>query len=160
MHTVRNNFKNVSVSFKLKISRFVSTPRTPAQAYDGVHIWLRYQSHDWLYFTSVARRDGQVVIGKKLPLGSSLQGGGAEAAGGIYFHEVRRPGHAFPLNTWQDVSATIQSAGDKVVVRLFINRHQIARLTDTRQAILQPGAVGIRGDNTEFQFKDFQVAAL
>ena len=96
----------------------------------------------------------------KLPIGSSTQGGGAPAAGGVYFHQVYRSGHFVPLGQWHTVEATVQTVGQTAVVRVFIDGHQIGRLTDTRGAILRPGAVGIRGDNVDFQFKDFQVTAL
>jgi hypothetical protein len=154
------NFENVSVSFKLKVSDFSSTPRTPAQPFDGIHVWLRYQSPYDLYFASVARRDGSVVIGKKLPPNASTTGGGAHAAGGVYFHEVHKSGHPFPLNEWQKIMVTVKNDGSRVVITMFINGHELARLVDTLQTITRSGAVGIRGDNAEFWFKDFQVSAL
>jgi hypothetical protein len=160
LRTIRSDFADVSVSFRLKVEQFSTTPRTPPQPFDGVHVWLRYQNADWLYFVSLVRRDGEVVIGKKLPMGSSLKGGGAVAAGGVYFHEVREGGHHAPLDQWRRVSATIMTEGSKVIIRAFINGKQVARLIDNAhqdQVISKPGAVGIRGDNTEFEFKDFQV---
>jgi hypothetical protein len=160
LRTIRTDFQDVSVSFRLKVEQFSTTARTPAQPFDGVHVWLRYQNADWLYFVSLVRRDGEVVIGKKLPMGSSLKGGGAVAAGGVYFHEVRKGGHHAPLGEWQRVSASIMTQGPKVIIRAFINGQQVARLIDNAkqdQVISKPGAVGIRGDNTEFEFKDFQV---
>lgn len=155
-----NDFLNVSVSFELRINAWTHTSRTPAQAYDGVHVWLRYQSPVDLYFASVARRDGSVVIGKKLPPDASKAGGGAAAAGGIYFHEVHRSGHPLPLGQWQLVTVQIQSKDSGVVITMYVNHHQLAQLTDTQQTITKPGAVGIRGDNSEFEFKNFTVNAL
>lgn len=162
LRTVRSDFQNVSVSFRLKLQQLVTTPRTPAQPYDGVHVWLRYQNADYLYFVSLVRRDGEVVIGKKLPAGSSTAGGGAPAAGGVYFHSVRKGGHFIKPDTWVRMSATIQTIDNRVIIRAFINGQQVARLIEfpKNQPILQPGAVGIRGDNAEFQFRDFQVRAL
>jgi hypothetical protein len=54
---------------------------------------------------------------------------------------------------------TVASDGKNVVVRLYINGRDVAHLTDgaTSPAILTPGQVGIRGDNTEAEFKNFRV---
>jgi hypothetical protein len=147
LRTRRADFTNVAVSFRLSVSQFVTTPRTPAEAYDGVHVWLRYQDPQTLYFVSVDRRDGQLVIGKKL--------------NGKYYHSLRVPGHPFPLHRWVAIKTTVASHGKTVVIRLSIDGHIVAHLTDgaTSPAILTPGRVGIRGDNTEAEFKDFQVTA-
>ena len=56
----------MSVAFGLKLNRLVTTPKTPAQNYDGVHVWLHYQSPSTLYYASVSRRDGEVLLGKKI----------------------------------------------------------------------------------------------
>jgi hypothetical protein len=148
LRTRRADFNNVAVSFQLRVNRFVTTPRTPAQAYDGIHVWLRYQDPETLYFVSVDRRDGQLVIGKKL--------------NGKYYHELRVPGHPFPLDKWVAIKTTVASDGKKVVVRLYMNSRDVAHLTDggTSPAILTPGRVGIRGDNTEAEFKNFRVTTL
>jgi len=152
LRTARDDFENVSVSFELRLTRLLTTPRTPPQAYDGVHIWLRYQSPDWLYFASVSRRDGNVVIGRKLPT----------AGGGVYTDLVRRPDHFFPLDRWVPVRARIQSAGDAVEIELFVGGRLVARAVDAGKGgppILHAGRVGIRGDNAEFEFRDFEVTA-
>jgi hypothetical protein len=153
LRTRIDDFENVAVSFELRVSRLVSTPRTPPQAYDGVHIWLRYQTPDWLYFASVSRRDGSVVIGKKL----------ATEHGGVYTDLVRRSGHPFPLNRWEPVRATIRSDGRAVAIALYVDGHLLARAVDLGAGgspILRPGRVGIRGDNTEFEFRGFEVTSL
>jgi hypothetical protein len=145
LRTRRADFNNVAVSFQLRVNRFVTTPRTPAQAYDGIHVWLRYQDPETLYFVSVDRRDGQLVIGKKL--------------NGKYYHELRVRGHPFPLNQWVTVKTSVVSDGNKVVIRLYLDGRDVAHLTDggSIPAILAPGRVGIRGDNTEAEFKSFRV---
>lgn len=162
LHTQRTDFQNVSVSFRLRVMKFVTTSRTPAEGYDGVHVWLRYQNADYLYFASVARRDGELVIGKKLPPGATGKGAQA-AAGGVYFHDLYVPGYPFPLGAWENINVSIENKGGQVIIRMFINGYQVARLIDSGKEgkpIFQPGAVGIRGDNTEFQFKDFKVTAI
>ena len=146
----QDDFANVAVSFRLFLRRFVVTPRTPAQAHDGVHVWLRYQSPYWLYFASVSRRDGSIVIGKKLP----------DGAGGRYVDLTRVTGHPFPFNHWETVKATIASDGDSVVIKAFVGGRLLATAVDGGNggpAILRAGRVGIRGDNAEFEFGGFQV---
>lgn len=41
-------------------------------AWHGVHIWLRYQSQYNLYYASINRADGNVVIKRKVPCGSDI----------------------------------------------------------------------------------------
>src|SRR5262249_48235097 len=139
-------------SFRLKLDGLVTTPRTPAQAFDGVHVWLRYQSPNKLYFVSVARRDGTVMIGKKLP-------GGARGR----YHDLIRPRHhVFPLGCWEAVQATSSTERGAVVIRLLVGGRLIARATDdgaSGSTVARAGRVGIRGDNAEFEFRDFQVRA-
>jgi len=152
LRTRRADFENVVVSFDLRVARFVTTPRTPAQTYDGVHVWLRYQDANWLYFASVSRRDGEIVIGKKLP----AQGGGR------YYHLVRVPGHLFPLGRWEHVQVAIDTKGTTVVIRVDVDGGRLAVMVDDGrqgQTILRSGAVGIRGDNADFRFKSFEVRA-
>jgi hypothetical protein len=152
LRTRRSDFANVAVSFSLRLQRLLTTPRTPARAYDGVHVWLRYQSHEWLYFASFSRRDGAIVIGKKL----------STVGGGRYYDLVRVPGHPFPLAQWEPVRVTIGSDRHRVLIRVFIAGRRVAAAVDdgTRgPAILRPGRVGVRGDNAEFEFRSFRVTA-
>ncbi len=58
----KKDFKDVDVHVGVEIVRFISTPTTPAESWDGVHIFLRYQSQYSLYYASIVRRDGTVVI--------------------------------------------------------------------------------------------------
>jgi hypothetical protein len=151
LRTRMSDFLNVSVSFQLRLDRYVTTPRTPARQFDGVHVWLRYQSPDKLYFVSVARRDGTIMIGKKLPVD-----------GGRYHDLIRPRPHRFPLGRWQDVQTTVSTEHGHVIIRLLLDGKLIARTTDDSiggPSIVQAGRVGIRGDNSEFDFRGFQVLA-
>lgn len=153
LRTRRDDFRNVAVSFRVRLTGLVTTARTPARAYDGVHIWLRYQNPDWLYFASVSRRDGRIVIGKKLPA----------ASGGRYTDIVRVPNHPLPHGRWEPVRVTIDSSGRAVVIEVFVGGRRLARAVDNGDggpAILRAGRVGIRGDNADFEFRDFEVSPL
>jgi hypothetical protein len=150
-------FGDVRVAMKLKITRFGATTRTPAVDWDGVHLFLRYQSQYSLYYASVARRDGHVVIKKKCPGGPSNNGTYYSLDG------TEEGGHAFPLGSWQDVGATIRTnANGSVTITLLRGGDVVATGTDSGvgcAAITSAGASGIRGDNAEFDFADFTVAA-
>lgn len=154
--SVPSNFGNAEVSFKLFNKQLVSTAGTPAVAWDGIHVFLRYQSEENLYYASINRRDGALAIKKKVPGGTSN--------GGTYYTLAgtsagRNP---IPFNTWQNVKATIQTnANNTVTIQLFNNGNLLLSYTDNGSvggpAITNPGKVGIRGDNDEFYIDDFAV---
>jgi Domain of Unknown Function (DUF1080) len=140
------DFGNVSVSFDLKLLRLLTTAGTPAQDYDGVHVWLHYQSPDGLYYVSVSRRDGRIVIGKKLA--------------GRYTKLSLRDGHRFPLGRWQRVETTIVTDNGGVTIRVLLNGKLVERVTDEGKGgpvLTAPGRIGLRGDNAEFEFRHLAV---
>ncbi len=152
--TRQSDFGDVHVQFRLSVARVTSTYRTPPVDWDGVHIWVRYQSQYSSYAVSVARRDGVVLIKKKCP--------GGHTNGGTY-HTVsaEESGHAIPLNQWRYVGATVVNNPDgSVRITMLINGHFVVGATDDGVGcapIRAAGAVGIRGDNAEFSFDRFTV---
>ncbi|HLY49020.1 MAG TPA: hypothetical protein VKR21_07475 [Solirubrobacteraceae bacterium] len=153
--TRRRDFGNVAVSFDLKTERFVTTRRTPARSWDGIHIFLHYRSQHALYALAVNRRDGVVLVKKKRP--------GGPANGGTYFTIGKQVRYAPVLGVWQHVLAIITTAQSTVTISLYIDGRQLLSRTDTGShgdALTAPGAVGIRGDNSEFEFRNFRVQAL
>lgn len=156
LNTKRADFSDVRVGFDLTMQGFGSTPSTPAQAWDGVHIWLRYQSEESLYYASVARRDGAVVVKKKCP--------GGPSNGGTYVTLASRStGGPIPLGVPTPVAASVVTNADGTVsIAASLNGVEIITARDTGvgcAAITGPGAVGIRGDNAAFEFSGFQVTA-
>ena len=150
--TRRNDYQNSSVRLRLKVSKLMTTQRTPAQDYDGVHVFVRYRSAQHLYAVSVMRRDGRVAIKKKVPGGSSNGGSYATLAAGV--HPVSR-------RHWHHVvvSAT-NTTKSSVVLTLRMDGRRLLKVTDTGQLgppIRSGGRVGIRGDNTNFRFRGFTV---
>jgi hypothetical protein len=150
------SFQNVEVSFSLRIDAFVTTPRTPEEAWDGVHVFLRYQSQYQLYIVSVDRRDGTVAIKKKQP--------GGPSNGGTYFTLASGTAPVV-AGEWQPVAAAVETLPDGSV-RISLYRGQellLQAIDDGSQGgppISAPGAVGIRGDNCEFEFRDFTITDL
>jgi hypothetical protein len=147
--TRRHDFRDVTVQFDLYVAGLTATTRTPRQNYDGVHVWLRYQSAYQLYAVSVFRRDGKVVIKKKLP--------GGPANGGTYATlAVNR--HAMPARQWNAVTVSAVDTAGGVLLSLRINGKPLLQTTDRgtlNRPIAGGGRVGIRGDNTDFRFRAF-----
>jgi hypothetical protein len=152
--TKRADFGDVTVSFALLNKRMVSTKKTKKQAWDGVHVLLRYQSEESLYALSVNRRDGAVVVKKKVP--------GGPSNGGTYY-TLASGTKAVPYGAWQQVSTRAATNSDgSVTLTLSRDGRQLLSVTDRGTGgppITTPGKVGVRGDNDEFQFDDFTVSA-
>jgi hypothetical protein len=154
LNTRNYNFGDVTVAFDLDVAGLSSTSRTPVVDWDGVHIWLRYQSQYNLYYASVGRRDGRVVLKKKCPGGPSNDG---------TYHELSREVAGYPIviGGWMNVSASVTNNADgSVSITAFRNGQPVVTGTDTGVGcapITTPGAVGIRGDNAKFNFRKFTV---
>jgi hypothetical protein len=153
--TRRSDFANVAVTFRLRNNALVTTPRTPSRAWDGIHIFLRYRSPREMYYASIDRRDQRGIVKKKCPEGS--------VNGGTYFTLGSYVQHTFPLGRWRLIRATIEteSAGS-VVIALYEGSRRILTTRDTGIGCVAigSGAVGLRGDNDNFQIDDFSVKAL
>jgi hypothetical protein len=151
--TRRSDFLNVNVGFRLRVAGLVTTRRTPATSYDGVHVFLRYQNQRHLYVVSVYRRDGIVAIKEKIP--------GGPANGGTYF-TLAQQHYKIPLNRWVSVKISIVTlAGGEVSIELLVNGRQALAATGSPghvTPILTAGRVGLRGDNCQFFFRDFTVS--
>ena len=155
LNTARAGYRDVAVSLDLITKRLFTSPQTPAVAWDGVHVWLRYQSEYRLYAASFNRRDGRVVIKKKCP------GGGEN--GGTYYELGRGEvtGFPIPFGAAQHLTATVDNVHGAVAITMFRDGERLLAATDRGLGcapITAPGAVGIRGDNAEFSFDDFAVS--
>ncbi|GIE47838.1 hypothetical protein [Actinoplanes nipponensis] len=157
MHTVRADFTDVRVAFRLDIAYQKATSYTPESSYDGVHIWLRHRSQYELYAASVARRDGKVLIKKKCP-------GGPVNGGTYYTLGAELPGRPIVRNKWREVSATVRNnPGGSVTVVLSVDGEALVSAVDAGVGcapIRAAAPVGIRGDNTRFRFTDVTVTTL
>lgn len=147
----RSDFEDVAVNLRLRPIRMVATRTTPSVAWDGVHIFLRYQDEESLYYASVMRRDGRVVLKKKCR--------GGPSNGGTYVTLADVGGYPLPLGTLRDVGATARTLADgSVELTLSQSGRVLAKAVDNGvlcAPITAPGMVGIRGDNTEFEFTGF-----
>jgi hypothetical protein len=154
--TRRRDFGSVAVSFDLLNQRTVTTARTPARSWDGVHVFLHYRSQHSLYVLAINRRDNVVVIKKKRPGGPA--NGGTYYTLGVPVSYTPRRGH------WQHVLVTIKANSHHTVsITVGINGRRLLSATDRGtggRPLDQPGAIGLRGDNTEFQFAHFRIRVL
>jgi hypothetical protein len=154
--TRRRDFRDVSVSFSLRNDAVVSTGSTPPVAWDGVHVFLRYQSPYRLYSASVNRRDGIVVIKKKCP--------GGPSNGGTYYSLGAGTPYAVPYGRWQRILASVRNlTPESVELRLEIDGRIVAAAVDDGvgcEPIPSAGSVGIRGDNADFRLDDVVVLRL
>lgn len=145
------NFQNVMVSFSLRVERFMPPP--PGLTWQGVHIFMRYQNPDLLYVISVDRRDGDILIKKKVPA--------AGPDGGRYYTiaTAKRP---TVTGRWEQVKVSaVNTSEGGVELKVWLGDQLILQGTDNGYGdiapITGPGRVGLRGDYTEFSFDNFQI---
>lgn len=155
LNSVEHDFGNVTISLDLLNNYLTSSNRTPAEAWDGVHVWLHYQSEYNLYYASFNRRDGRIVIKKKC-LGGSENGGTYYELG-----QGEVAGYAIPFGSWQHLAASIQDNADgSVTITMYRGGVKLLAATDSGVGcapITAVGGVGIRGDNDNFNFDNFTV---
>ncbi|MFJ4677240.1 hypothetical protein [Kitasatospora sp. NPDC088783] len=151
--TRRRDFADCRVTAEVCLQPPVTTARTPAQDWDGAHLWLRYHSPQELYALSFRRRDGHVEIKRKTP---GEDGDGTDQGDYQTLAEGR---HAFPYDEWHTVSATAHNTADgKVRLALTIDGRTVLETVDSDpRQLTVPGGTGLRVDNTALEFRDFTV---
>ena len=134
---------SVRVAFRLR-----TIAMAPAgEAWHGVHVFLRYQTPDWLYTATVVRRDAQLVLKKK------------SAGGYVRLAQTARP--AF-MGAWEECEVEALNRPDGAVgLSIRINGALLLEAEDRGEdgtpPIATPGRVGLRGDYTEFEFDAFNI---
>jgi hypothetical protein len=126
-------------------------------SYDGLHLWIRHESEHALYAVSIGRWDGRFVIKKKLPL--TEQKCADPSNEGCYSElapPVVRPG-LITADAWRHAEVRTYGTDDGLAITLYIDGQKILDVIDdgrTAGRIIPRGAIGIRGDNTEFYIKN------
>lgn len=150
-------FLSCVVTFDLRLDSRTTTPRTPARAYDGVHVFLRYRDAWNLYAVSVARRDGLVVV-KRKESSKATPAGQGDNAGYVTLATATAP---FPLHQWRHVTVGVSDVSNGVRISLAVDGRTLLDVVDQGldggTPLAGAGRIGIRGDNTEFHFRDFVV---
>jgi hypothetical protein len=152
MTSHRRDFDDVTLAFRLRNLGLISNGRAAASEIDGVHVLVRWQSPAEFYVVSVNRRDNLVVVKKKLP--------GGDVNGGTYITLGQAPSPV-AYGTWQSFQVHVKTTGSTLVT-ISVEQHKQTVLTALDdgthgRAILAPGAVGLRGDNCQFEFASFKV---
>lgn len=153
--TRRGDFRDAEVRFSLLNRGLSSTPKTPATDWDGVHVFLRYQSQYHLYYASVNRRDGSVVIKKKTP--------GGPSNGGTYHDLSPRRSHPVPYGAWQKIRVLVRDVPRGVRIEAYADGKLLVAALDPGKGgppIRAAGRVGVRADNADIEIDDFAASAL
>lgn len=138
--TQRSDFAT-EVTLKVTVAGF---PLGSA-ATDGAHVYLRYQDSSNFYQVSIRRRDGRTAIKRK-------KGGS--------WTTFATPLNGPSLGTQHAVRVVATNQGDgSVRLQLFVDGALLLEAVDSSSPILAAGRVGMAGENTEFRFDDFAVAA-
>jgi hypothetical protein len=153
-------FLSCVVELDLRLDDRTTTPRTPPRAYDGVHIFVRYRNPWNLYAVSVARRDGLVVVKRKESRGNA-ELGPDDNAGYVTLATATAP---FPFHTWHHVAVGVSDVPGGVRLTLAVDGRTLLDVVDEGldggRPLVGPGRIGIRGDNTEFHFRDVVVTPV
>jgi hypothetical protein len=156
----RRDIRNADVSFRVQVRKLVTSSRTPQErTFDGVHVMLRYKTPQQLYAASVDRRDGSVLIRKKIP------GGPDPANGGTWMDVGERATDPIILGLWRQVSVRVRNQPDgSVTFRISIDGRTITTARDDGIGNLPPytapGRMGFRCDNADVLLDDVRVAPL
>jgi hypothetical protein len=142
----------IDVTLDLRIDKLVETNATPEVDWDGAHVWVRYLAEDELYAVTVARRDGSMVIKKKVP--------GGPSNGGTYHELGSKKNVPIPFGQWMEVSVEVRDlANGDVEITLHRDEHTL-RVLDGGVGGARPlhsGRMGVRGDNADMRFKNILV---
>jgi hypothetical protein len=142
----RRDFADASLTARVKLVRTTTTGAE--HAYDGIHLWLRYVSPDQLYAVTLTRRDGRAVIKRKV-----TRPGQADA-----YTDLAATAFRAPTDDWITATAAVADTPAGPRLTLSVNGNQILSTVDrSTEAIRHPGGIGLRGDNTEFEFRDVTV---
>lgn len=169
---------DVKVSMRLRQNTDIHSAScsTSDSCWHGTHIWLRYQSQYNLYYASINRADGNIVIKRKVPCGPDNSGTYITLAS-VY--------HNWTVGSWRQYSTSATTNADgSVTIRVYDDSSSsspVATGTDVGgnnpnwsascttpghgssaayAPITSSGAVGVRGDYANFNFDDFQVSSV
>lgn len=141
-------FGNVSVDARFLVRSLLDEQSSD---YDGAHLLVRYQSPDRLYAIALHRRDGLVMVKRKVPV---------DGASDPYttLAQASRP---TAIGRWFDVRVEVVNVPEGVQLRVAIDDQPVITHTDrSPDAITTPGAIGIRLDNVDARFDDIVARPL
>ena len=152
MTTRRHDFENVRVSLRLRNLGLTDRGREAPADTDGVHLFLGWKDETELYVVSLNRRDGRMAVKKKL--------NGGDVNGGTYV-TLGQAAYPVPPGAWQSFEVTISTTPAGFVgIDVRQGDQLLLAATDSGangRPITGAGAIGLRGDNCEFEFDQLSV---
>lgn len=151
MTSWRHEFKDVRVAVRIRNIGLTDVGHAAPSNVDGVHLFLRWHSESELYVVSLNRRDNLIVVKKKSP--------GGDVNGGTYF-TLGQVQYSVPYGEWQEFTAEIVNQSGAVGIVVSSPGRTLLSVTDVGRdapVIDGPGAIGLRGDNCEFEFDGLMV---
>lgn len=163
MNTVRSDFVNTDVQLDYDLVSHGGYGGK-SNSYDGLHIWSRHVSQYELYAVSIGRWDGTFVVKKKVPTQQASCPDPANDGCYVDISSTVTRTDLVTANVWRHADITTKTlASGNTEIDVSINGVRILTATDSGALTgktLGAGAVGIRGDNTEFYVKNFQITTL
>jgi hypothetical protein len=152
MTTRRRDFTDTTVTIRIRNLGLTDVGDAAPSEVDGVHLFLRWRSESELYVVSLNRRDNLLVVKKKSP--------GGNVNGGTYL-TLAQTRYPVPYGGWQVFAVRIVNTrtGAVRIVVSSAGRTVLSATDDGHDApvIDGPGAIGLRGDNCEFEFTDIAI---
>lgn len=137
------------VTMRFRPTTFADDPS--AQDWDGIHLLTRYHDEQEFYSVSLIRRDGLVVIKRKLP--------GGPSNGGTYV-TLATARVLLDSNEWHDARVETSGGPDAVRIVLWLDNVRVLEAIDAGELgppITGPSAIGVWADNFEVAFDDLEI---
>ena len=148
----RERFGDTRMSLRFRVAPLGGTAGADGDpAWTGLHVFLRYQDEFSLYVVSIARRDGAVVVKKKVP--------GGPSNGGTYL-TLARGRAALADGRWHTAALAARDADGGVELDLVVDGAPLLHARDSGAGgapLTGEGAVGLRGDGAQFWLDDVVV---
>ncbi len=135
----------------LRLSATSFSDVEPTNPWDGAHILVRADGEIEFYSISVLRRDGKIVVKRKIP--------GGPPNGDTYVTLAMTDYSRLDAG-WHDVRIATADRDGTVVIEVYVDDVHVVTAVDSGQygpPITEPGAVAIRADNLEFSFDDVAI---
>lgn len=143
--TSRDDFTDGVLDIRMRLLGLSATARTPAEDWDGVHVFVRYRDPENTYTVDLVRRDGGVTIKRKR---AAADGG----AGGAGTYTTLASGRLGVTRAWRDFAVTMTDIVAGPQLSLAVDGRTVLSVVDDSDVALRGrGRLGLRGDNAEFE---------
>ena len=149
MVSERHDIMDAIVQVRFRVDSFSSAPDS---SWSGLHVFVRYQDPNNLLVVSVCRRDGLVVVKKKI----------AESDQPTYY-ELGMVPHPCQVGRWHTAQVEVRNVNGSARISVRIDGIDVLSARDNGQGgspLTKPGRVGFRGDNVSFELDDVLVTPV